>query len=181
MLSLMLLRHAKSSWNDRKLDDFSRPLAPRGLKAAPRIGGYIKRRGLLPDLILCSTAQRTRETLGLILPYLDQDATIQLRHELYHSESANALVDNIRQQDKRFKTIQDKRFKTIMVIGHNPALQDLALSLIQTGAESDRQQLAAKFPTAALAVIRFNTSHWQEIGPTGHLERLVLPRLLDND
>lgn len=173
MLSLMLLRHAKSSWNDRKLDDFSRPLAPRGLKAAPRIGGYIKRRGLLPDLILCSTAQRTRETLGLILPYLDQDATIQLRHELYHSESANALVDNIRQQDKHFKTI--------MVIGHNPALQDLALSLIQTGAESDRQQLAAKFPTAALAVIRFNTSRWQEIGPTGHLERLVLPRLLDND
>lgn len=171
MLSLLLLRHAKSSWDNPKLDDFDRPLAPRGIKAAPKIGAYIQRRELLPDLVLCSTAQRARETLSLIIPYLACESTIRMQRKLYHSESANALLDHIRQQDSRFKTI--------MLVGHNPALHDLATTVVKSGSEQYRKQLAEKFPTAALAVIRFKTSDWRSIDCNGNLDKLVLPRLLD--
>lgn len=170
MLTLMILRHAKSSWDDPKLDDFSRPLAPRGIKAAPKIGASIQRLDLTPDLILCSTAMRAKSTLGLIMPHLDGETTIMMQDELYHIDVADALLDHVQ--------AQDDRHKSVMLIGHNPVLQDLALMLVHKGTDKDLSQLAEKFPTAALAVIRFKTDHWSRIGKDGRLERLLLPREL---
>src|SRR5262245_8755490 len=83
MLTLMLLRHAKSSWDDGSLRDFDRPLAPRGESAAPRMGAYMAEQGLAPQLILCSPAVRTRQTVDLVLPHLEGDPTVVYEDRFY--------------------------------------------------------------------------------------------------
>ena len=121
MRRLLLLRHAKSSWDHGELDDVSRPLSPRGRKAAPLIGRHISGRGLVPDLVLCSTAERARQTLELVSAEWDRaagdGAKVEMRASLYLSPPSELLAATRRLDDS---------IDCAMIIGHNPGMAMLA-------------------------------------------------------
>lgn len=169
MKTLYLLRHAKSDWNAPARGDFERPLAPRGEKAAPRMGRELVRRGFEPDLVLCSTARRAQETYGLITGFLPEKHGIQLHDELYMAPPAKM---------RKILAQQNDASNAIMMIGHNPGMEAFALEL--AGPESDRDLLAVmeeKYPTAALAVLNFQTDLWREVTPgSGQLTHFLKPR-----
>ncbi|KUM27044.1 histidine phosphatase [Mesorhizobium loti] len=143
MKHLLVLRHAKSSWDDPKLEDFDRPLAPRGLKTAPLMGRELSRRGWLPDLALVSPALRTRDTWRLVAQELPKHVPAEFAEELYEAAPA-AILARVRQA----------KAKSLIVIGHNPGLQNFALRLAGAGSDADVfKKIEAKFPTAAL--VRF--------------------------
>lgn len=171
MLRLMLLRHAKSDWDHPGLADFDRPLAARGRDAAPRIGRYMAEQDLSPDRILCSTAQRAKETLALVLPHLTGNIAITLTSALYESHADRDYLDIIVQHGGTARAL--------MLVGHNPATEDTAMALVGDGDPDALRSLRAKYPTAALAVIDFAAEAWSEIAPeSGRLERFVTPRSL---
>ncbi len=172
MLTLSLLRHAKSDWGDLDLDDFDRALAPRGIKAAPAMGKAIARLGLKPDLILCSSAVRTRATLALILPQLGAPPPeILYDNQLYLALPSIML-------DVAIKASHTARH--IMIIAHNPGTHALALELTGSGDKKAIAELASKFPTAALAVLRFNSNDWRDVrAGNGELTSFITPRGLE--
>ena len=158
---LFLLRHAKSSWDDPALDDHDRPLSARGRRAASLIGAYLDRQQVDIALVLCSSARRTRETLALI----SAPGEICIERELY-GVSADQLL-------ARLRRVPDD-VAAVMLIGHNPAIHDLAVSL----AASPGDLAARKFPTGALATLTF-AGPWHALEP-GHadLAGFVTPRQL---
>lgn len=171
MLTLSLLRHAKSSWDIANIDDFERPLADRGLKAAPLLGAYLAENHLRPDLILCSAAVRTRATLDLVMPFFEPAPPALVYEENLYLASASQLLNRLRNVSTRWTKV--------MMIGHNPGFHDLAMSLPRDGKTELTAALSHKFPTAALAVITFNTASWTKIAPrTGHLTHFVTPSTL---
>jgi len=164
----MLLRHAKSSWDDTSADDFDRPLNPRGRIAAPVMGSHISAHGLTPEKILCSSARRARETLAALLPHFDDDVDIRLTRELYFA-GEDRMIDQIR--------AHGGPAATLLVVGHNPGIQDTALALIGDGASAIVDAVAVKFPTAALVVIDFPATKWVDIEPkTGKAVAFLRPR-----
>jgi len=174
MPRLLLLRHAKSSWADPGLADSDRPLAPRGRRAAERMAAVIASRAdLVPDRILCSPVRRTRETLAPLLARLGNSRQVSVADELY--EPAAGDYRNI-------IASYGGSSRHLLVIGHNPAIQATALALIAPENNGPAHRLAAKFPTAALAVIDFDTADWSEIRPkTGRLVEFIRPRDLDEE
>jgi phosphohistidine phosphatase len=171
MLTLLLLRHAKSSWDVPALADYDRPLAKRGLKAAPRMGAEIATLGLRPDLVLCSGAKRTRETLGLVLDALGTP----FPQVVYDDEIYMAPPTGIMQILRR----QAADLANVMVVGHNPGLEELAELLVGRGDDGLRETLEEKFPTCALAVITFAVDSWADIAPgTGTLVHFLTPARL---
>jgi phosphohistidine phosphatase len=171
MLTLSLLRHAKSSWDDPALADHDRPLAKRGTRAAPEIAKYLKHEELLPSLILCSGAVRTRATLALIIAEIGRPPP-EIRYE-------EALY--LAAPDTILKHIQacEPHHAHVMVIGHNPGLHALALELLGAGDRKSVAALATEFPTAALAVLTFDAPQWSDIkAASGRLEHFVTPRRL---
>ncbi len=170
MLTLLLFRHAKSDWGSPEQSDHERPLNKRGAKAAPVMGEYIAHHHLKPDHILCSDAVRTRATLALVLPELGTPAPHVTIDDALYLASAETILTRIRESAQP----GDKR---IMVIGHNPGLHGLALTLVGEGDTDGIKHLAMKFPTAALAILKFDTDDWDEIKPAkGHLEAFVTPK-----
>jgi phosphohistidine phosphatase len=120
MKRLYLLRHAKSSWDDPTLADHDRPLAPRGRRAVKVMAKHLRRKGIAPQLVLCSPSRRTRQTLTRIAPAVGKSAEVQIRSELY-AASAAELLEVLRQ-------VPDG-VESVMLIGHHRGIQDLALSL----------------------------------------------------
>ena len=167
-MRLWLLRHAKSSWDDPDMKDVDRPLAPRGARAADRMRDYLDAEAIRPELVLCSSALRTRETLGRVLPGLGPELTVRIEPSLYSFE-ADQLLDRLREVHANVGSV--------MLIGHNPAMQELASLL---SAEGDRlDELRKGFPTAALAELDVPVGSWGELTPgSGRLERFVVPREL---
>lgn len=158
---LYLLRHAKSSRDDPRLDDHERPLAPRGRKAARATACWIEEHGVRPDLVLCSSAARARATLDRVLPALG-DPRVRVEPGLYHA-SANDLLERVR-------ALPDEA-ASVMLIGHNPGLQELARLLAPPG--------PATFPTGALATLEAGVACWSALSAGGAtLTALVLPRAL---
>ncbi|MGH2954127.1 MAG: SixA phosphatase family protein [Solirubrobacterales bacterium] len=167
MKRLYLLRHAKSSWDDPTLTDHDRPLAPRGRRAAEVMAKHLQRNGIAPALVLCSGSRRTHQTLTRIAPGLGDSAEVQIRPELYAAASAD-LLEVLRGQPDEIGSV--------MVIGHNPGIQDLALSLARGGPEIAR--VRRKFPTAALATLELEGS-WRGLAPgTAELTSFVKPKEL---
>jgi phosphohistidine phosphatase len=166
---LLILRHAKSSWDDSALPDFDRPLAPRGLKTAPLMGRELARRGWLPDLVLVSPALRTRDTWRLVSQELPKNVPAQFAEELYEA-AAGAILARVRQA----------RATSVLVIGHNPGLQHFALRLAGPGSdESVFKKIEAKFPTAALARFTLHED-WGNLDFGGaRLTHCVRPRDLE--
>ncbi len=170
MLTLSLFRHAKSSWDDATLDDFDRPLSRRGEKAAPKMGRYIEQNSLTPELVLCSTAKRTRQTIDLAFVELTYKPEIRYEEALYHA-SIGELLDIVRNIPPSYTRV--------MLVGHNPGFQSLTLSLINTASSSNFVQKIGKFPTAAVAIIRFDLGDWQSIDrQMGHLYHFMTPKNL---
>jgi len=170
MLTLSLLRHAKSSWEDGSLEDFDRPLAKRGESAAPRMGAFMAEHGLAPQLILCSPAVRTRQTLDLVVPHLPGQPTVVYQDDFYLAAPSVLLA--------RLRKVGGK-IGHVMVVGHNPGMQGLAVALAGEGEARMLQALSGKFPTAGLAVIRFKVRSWAKVGHgTGRLELFATPKML---
>jgi phosphohistidine phosphatase len=170
MLTLCLLRHAKAGSDKPGVRDIDRVLAPRGRSAAPRIGRFIADHHMEPDLVLCSTAERTRETAGLVLAEFSHRPEVVYTEDLYlaEPEQIRAVIESRSQGRKR-----------IMVIGHNPGLQELALELAGAGRRADLEAIRMKFPTAGLAVLNFTATRWQDATPkTGILRLFMSPRRL---
>jgi phosphohistidine phosphatase len=173
MLRLMLLRHAKSDWSARGLHDIDRPLNARGRGAAPRIGAYLATHDLVPDAVLVSPAARARETWTLVAQGLKAARKPKFDGRLYEAPPQVILAA---------VSEAPASAKVLLVIGHNPGMQSLALALIESGDPAARAQLSDKFPTAGLAVIDFAVARWSAIEPaSGTVERFVTPRALAED
>lgn len=158
MLRLLLLRHAKSQWEQPGLADIDRPLNGRGRKAADLMGRFMAREGLLAPRVLCSAAQRTRETMAALLPHLPGDADICVSRRLYEADGARYL-EAIREFGATAPSV--------MLIGHNPAIEDVAHLLAPIGDAVALAEMQVKYPTCGLAVIDFDAPRWSETGPGG--------------
>jgi phosphohistidine phosphatase len=164
---LYLLRHAKSSWDDPELDDHDRPLAPRGERAAKVMCKHLERERIDPDVVLCSSARRTRETLERIRPALGDDAQVEVEDGLYGA-TADGLIERLRDLDDDTDSV--------MLIGHNPAIEELALTLAGSG--DQLPEMRRKYPTGALATLAFD-GRWRDLGPAvAELTDFVKPKQL---
>ncbi len=169
MRRVYLLRHAKSSWKDRSLADRDRPLAGRGKRAAKAVAGHIEAEGIRPDLVLCSSARRSRETLERVEVGFGERVEARFEPGLYGASESELLA--------RLRALPPE-VDSVMIVGHNPGLEDLALALASKGAE--RARTAEKYPTAALATIDLPADDWGAIEPgSGELVGYVRPRDLD--
>ena len=147
MGTLYVLRHAKSSWDDPELADHDRPLAPRGRRNAEALAAHVSREGIAPELVLCSTALRARETLAILLPALEGEAEIRLEDGLYGAATEQLLV--------RLRAVTEDA-GSVLLVGHNPGLEALVSRLARDDAPD-------RLPTAALVTIDTRGS-WARIG-----------------
>lgn len=171
---LVLLRHAKSAWPD--LPDHERPLAGRGRRDAPAAGCWLAASNYVPDQVLCSTARRARETWELAEAAFREAPPVALEHGIYGASAAD-LLDLIRQAPAAARTV--------VVVGHDPGVQDLAVMLTMADSDAHRSRhggpeaaarMRAKFPTAAIAVVEFS-GRWSELGRRpARLADFVTPR-----
>ena len=166
---LYLLRHAKSSWDDPGVEDHDRPLSPRGRKAARKMAEHLRSSGVQPALVLCSSALRARQTLERVAPAFGDVVSIKVERSLYGADEGDLLA--------RLRRVAAS-VPSVMVIGHNPSLQFLALTLAARGNQRDR--LEAKFPTCALAALRVLEAPWKDLDRgRAELVGLVVPRDLE--
>jgi phosphohistidine phosphatase len=169
-LTVSLLRHAKSSWDQPGLDDADRPLNVRGQMAAPLMAAWMANNRVIPQYVLCSTAARTRETVALVLPFFKPRPKVRYREELYLS-NANTILTMLR--------AAPDSTQHVLVVGHNPGIAELALGLVGCGDQTAREALANKFPTCGLAVVKFDVPSWGRIASGhGQLLHFITPRSL---
>lgn len=169
---LLLLRHAKSSRDDPDLDDHRRPLAKRGRQAAEIIASYLAAEDLKPDLVLCSTAKRTRQTLDRIL-HVWPDLTVHYEDDLYLASVADTI--------RLLKEAESAG--RVLVVGHNPTMEDMVRHLMDRSSHHHGKamvNLALKYPTGALAVLSLNIGSWSDITQRcGQLTHFIKPRNLE--
>jgi phosphohistidine phosphatase len=152
---LILLRHAKSDWPD--VPDRERPLAKRGRRDAPVVGRWLRRHGYLPDVVICSVARRTRQTWERVAPELGGSPSVTFEPRAY-AASAQTLLYLVRELPGTCQTA--------MLIGHNPAIEELASDLAEAPAAAGAPPSPGlRFPTAAVAVLEF-TGDWPDLAPT---------------
>ena len=162
-LRLILVRHAKSGWDDPALPDHARPLNPRGREAAARVGRWLSGRGDIPAEALVSTAARTRETWALMSPHLAPAPTPRFLDALYHAGP-----------DTMLRALHIARAPVVLMLGHNPGIAAFARWLLDSPPDHAR---FADYPTCATLVARFDTDRWQDTGPaTGIAEAFTVPR-----
>jgi phosphohistidine phosphatase len=164
MKTLMLLRHAKSSWKDAGLSDHERPLNKRGKKNAPEMGRLLARERLVPDLVLSSTAVRARETAMAVAKAVRLEGKIAFHESLYLATAGKLLSEA---QSRAPDSVS-----RLLLVGHNPGMEDLVEIL------SGRREA---FPTAALAVFEIEISRWRdlELGVPTRLRKVYRPKELD--
>lgn len=168
MKTLILMRHAKSAWDDPHQKDIDRPLSTRGRKAASRMGEWLAGEGYRPDVVLCSPARRTRDTLELLRPHLPKSAIVEFVAALYMAAPREMLTE----VGKVPAAVQ-----TVMLLGHNPGMASLAGLLAGSGDEKALGAMHGKFPTAAIAMLGFNIAKWSEVVPeSGILRAFMRPR-----
>jgi phosphohistidine phosphatase len=166
MKTLTLLRHAKSGWDAPVARDFDRPLNARGRKAARAMGREMKRLGLGFDLVLASPAARVTETLTELAQGYGGAVETRFDEGIYLAP-VEALLALVRASDDA-----DPR---LLLVGHNPGMEQLALLLSEGG--QLRDEVAAKYPTGALAEIGFDVAHWRDVAAgEGKLARFIRPR-----
>ena len=198
MRRLMLLRHAKS---DRPpgIADHDRPLNRRGRDEAPLVGTYLAHNGLVPDRVLCSTSERTRETWELVASSLaDAAPPAGSSAAAANAPHAKPAGEKRRRSPKRPQVDFEERLyaaephtilallretppkvHSLLIVGHNPGIHEAALALIASGDVEARERLHEKFPTSALAVIDFALDEWSKLhARSGRLDRFITPRQL---
>jgi phosphohistidine phosphatase len=169
MKSLHLLRHAKSSWKDPSLNDHDRPLSKRGRQTAKMMAAYLRRSKIAPDLVICSTAMRAQQTLGPIAKAAKKLPRIVLARGIYEG-AQRTLWEQLWNLPESATSV--------LLIGHNPALQDLALELVQADLNKLLPAAGEKFPTGAMASFRFDGA-WKALEPHGAvLASFVTPKAI---
>jgi phosphohistidine phosphatase len=160
MKTLLLLRHAKSSWDQPEIQDHSRPLNKRGKHDAPLVGKLLREQGLVPDLIISSTARRAEDTARLVAEACGYEGEVETCQELYLSDPT-CYMDILH-------NLPDA-VSCVLMVGHNPDLQEL-LSLLADYEEP--------FPTAALAQVELPISSWQSLNEAtdGYVKNIWKPR-----
>jgi phosphohistidine phosphatase len=172
MLELLLLRHAKSGWDEPGVGDHDRDLAPRGLGTAPRMGRLMREEDLVPDLALSSTATRARRTWDLVAAELGREVPVQHLRGLYLAPPGR-MLEAVRRQDAT-------AVRRLLLVGHDPGMHALAVRLAGRGDPALIQRLREKFPTCALA--RFGlpgAAGWEAAGGPCELLGFWRPRDLD--
>lgn len=166
MPTLFVLRHAKSSWNNSAMGDHERPLAPRGQRAAELLADHVGAVDSPPALVLCSTARRAQETLEPLRERLPAATEVLIEDDLYGA-AAPDIVDRLRR-------VPDGT-PSVLVVGHNPGLEDLVLGLSGRGDTGLLDRVRTRFPTGAFATLTFDGA-WKELGPgAARLEGFVVP------
>jgi len=170
MRRLLLLRHAKTERPEPGERDRDRRLTKRGREDAPLIGAYMARHGLVPDLALVSPATRAEETWALIAKALPTAPKVVEEEGIYNAG-----------RDKLIGIIRKARdAHVLLVVGHNPGLHELAVSLIASGDVEARERVNEKLPTSGLVVIDLAFDDWSRLHPNaGRIERFVSPRLIE--
>jgi phosphohistidine phosphatase len=148
MKTIILVRHAKSSWKDSSLDDFDRPLNKRGKKNAPFIGKKLKERQIMPDLILSSPAKRAKKTATAIAKKIDYPKKMIIFDDNMYHAGARYLFELV-------KNLNDEN-ETVMLFGHNPDFNDFADMLL-------KKNRVYNIPTTGVYCIRFDVNHWQKV------------------
>ena len=162
MKELLIMRHAKSAWDVSYSTDFERPLNKRGRKAALRMGEFVADRGLLPDLIVSSPAERAKQTSGLFAEAAGYDVEIQFEQGIYHAYGDELL--------EIVQALPDEA-ERVMLVGHNPGFEMLVQQLCGG---------AVRMPTAAIAYVWLSTAGWKEVDvEMGELQWLLTPKLLE--
>jgi phosphohistidine phosphatase len=168
---LVLLRHAKSSWDDASLPDEQRPLAPRGREAVGRIRRHLEATDPQIDLVLCSPARRTRETWDGIRAGLRSAPTVRFVAEVYEA-TAEQLLDVLHQVDRTNSGV--------LLIGHNPGMEELAGRLTGGGKPKALARLERGFKTGGLATLSLDAP-WSELGwGAARLDSYLRPRDLSD-
>lgn len=166
MKTILLLRHAKSSWSDSSLSDFDRPLSGRGLNDAPRMGKYIKKIGYKPEYVVSSPAERARQTTLLCLEGMNGDSTIISWDKGLYFETALKYIQAIKNTPEHVERM--------MIVGHNPLMESTA-DILSIGSHGD----AFRIPTAGLICIESFAVHWNDIKPgTCQLKWMMIPKVL---
>jgi phosphohistidine phosphatase len=164
---LVVLRHAKSAWPDG-VADHERPLAPRGRRDAPAAGCALADADCLPDLALCSTAVRARQTWDLAVAQWGTPPPVRHESRLYGADVPE-LLEAVREVSAEVKTL--------LLVGHNPGLEELVLTLAGDSLDDALDDVRTKFPTSAIAVLAWYGRGWESLGPgTALLTDVTVPR-----
>jgi phosphohistidine phosphatase len=169
---LMLLRHAKSGWDDPVSRDFDRPLNTKGKRAAQRVGEYMRTHDIRFDHVVASPAVRVVETIEQLAEGVGETIAPAWDKRVYLA-SAVSLLDVVQEADDEHDSL--------LLVGHNPGLEDLVLMLVPDSPDdAARDQIEEKFPTASLAEISFPVDRWEDVRPNGGaLSLFIRPRDLD--
>ncbi|MEU5047474.1 SixA phosphatase family protein [Streptomyces griseorubiginosus] len=161
---LVVLRHAKSAWPEG-VADHERPLGPRGYRDAPEAGRVLAASDLLPDLALCSTAVRARHTWELASAQWGSPPPVRFDPELYGADVPELLTAVRRTPPE---------VVTLLLVGHNPGLEELVLTLAGDGLDDSLEEVRLKFPTAAIAVLAWHGATWRSLDPGAALLTSVM-------
>ena len=171
MRRLLLLRHAKAERSEPGTKDISRALIDRGRKDAARIGAYLASHALVPDRVILSPAARTQETWKHAASAF-RPAPAAMSVERLYDATPHVILAVLKDTPVAAHTL--------MVVGHNPALHDLALMLVASGDIDARERLREKLPTSGLVIVDFAFDNWSKLHPqSGRLERFISPRTLE--
>jgi phosphohistidine phosphatase len=167
MKEILLMRHAKSSWENPGLKDFDRPLAKRGLKDAPRMGEFLRKTGNIPGLIVSSPAKRAKETTQLSMKAAQVDESfIHWNDDFYFGSAGDYLA--------ALQTISEE-VERVLLVGHNP-LMELTAGLLTNGEAGT----VARMPTAALICLESHITRWESISPGScQIKWMMIPKVLD--
>lgn len=170
--TLLLLRHAKAAESSESGTDFDRPLAKRGRRNADAITDYLQSKKLKPDLVWCSSAVRTRQTVAAVVSAWP-NLKVQYTEKLYLA-SFEQGVSLLQQSDPA---------TAVLLVGHNPMIEQTLHMLVDQLGKNDKAALAdasAKYPTGALAELKLDIDAWSDLKPScGRLKRFIKPRSLD--
>ena len=172
MKTLGLFRHAKSDWQDPRARDFDRPLNARGREGAAVMGRHVRDHGVGWDRMISSPAIRCAETIEIACQAAGRPVAVQWDRRIYLASSAT-LLDLLR--------AQDNSAKSVLMVGHNPGLEDLIFDLVpDDGSSPLRDVVEVKFPTASFAVLELDVASWADLKERcGNLVHLTRPRDLD--
>lgn len=162
--NLLIMRHAKSSWDDETQPDFDRPLNQRGKRDAPRMAAVLREAGLIPDWVVSSAAERARSTAELVMANLpNPKLELHTTRDLYHAPPETYF---------EYLAMLGEPYQTILMVGHNPGIEQLVYDL------SDRWE---SMPTAAIAWFQFETGSWSslETRQPDNLRNVWRPKELD--
>jgi phosphohistidine phosphatase len=164
MKTVLILRHAKSSWDDPSLDDFDRPLNKRGEKDAPRVGKWLRKEGLLPDVILCSAARRARQTAESVAQAAHFEGMLEFDERFYDC-NPSTWVEALQSMPERVQRV--------LLVGHNPTLEELLAALCG---------VSMHLPTAAVAQVNLPLTKWAALAERvpGNLVLVWQPRKKEN-